>query len=511
MPLGAGTTDFTLDGAAPVAAIRCITGRRGRSRRWRDGEVAWRFISHLSLNYLSLLDTDAAPGRGGAARAARAVRAPATSPAVDASRSRACARCACAPIVRRLPVPRPDRVRARPRDRRSTSTNSASRAAARSCSARARAVLRAPRLDQLRSPRPCCASASARRDHAMAAAMRRTRPIAAEPCLRRAAAKPAAVPLRLLPGAAPPRVRCIPTLPRLGAALRPADEPVRLGQEPSLTFAPAALIARSSRRARRRRAAAAGALLRPARPERPAAAAPDRVRARARCCTTATRRFARFLDMFHHRFLALFYRAWAQAQPTVSLDRPRDDRFALLRRRAGRARRRQRCASATPSHDCRQAVLRRPAGAPGAQRRRAGARCCAGYFRVPVEVEQFVGHWMTLPEADRSRLGARRRRALGRRRACSARRVWDRQHKFRIALGPLDAGAVRALPARRARAAPSWSRWCASTSASSSTGTCSWCCKRDEVPRAAAGPLRPARLDHAGSADAAQARRRRPT
>ena len=30
----------------------------------------------------------------------------------------------------------------------------------------------------------------------------------------------------------------------------------------------------------------------------------------------------RFLDVFHHRFLALFYRAWAQAQPTVNHDRP---------------------------------------------------------------------------------------------------------------------------------------------------------------------------------------------
>src|SRR4029079_4177239 len=36
----------------------------------------------------------------------------------------------------------------------------------------------------------------------------------------------------------------------------------------------------------------------------------------------------RFLDIFHHRFIALFYRAWAQAQPHVNYDRPKDDRFA---------------------------------------------------------------------------------------------------------------------------------------------------------------------------------------
>ena len=36
---------------------------------------------------------------------------------------------------------------------------------------------------------------------------------------------------------------------------------------------------------------------------------------------------SRFLDVFNHRFLALFYRAWAQAQPYVNHDRPETDRF----------------------------------------------------------------------------------------------------------------------------------------------------------------------------------------
>ena len=37
----------------------------------------------------------------------------------------------------------------------------------------------------------------------------------------------------------------------------------------------------------------------------------------------------RFIDLFHHRMLTLFYRVWAAAQPTVSFDRPETDRFAL--------------------------------------------------------------------------------------------------------------------------------------------------------------------------------------
>ena len=37
--------------------------------------------------------------------------------------------------------------------------------------------------------------------------------------------------------------------------------------------------------------------------------------------------FPRFLDLFNHRFLGLFYRAWADARPIVQRDRPESDRF----------------------------------------------------------------------------------------------------------------------------------------------------------------------------------------
>ena len=41
----------------------------------------------------------------------------------------------------------------------------------------------------------------------------------------------------------------------------------------------------------------------------------------------ARRRFPRFLDLFNHRFLQLFFRAWADARPIAQHDRPKDDRF----------------------------------------------------------------------------------------------------------------------------------------------------------------------------------------
>jgi type VI secretion system protein ImpH len=57
------------------------------------------------------------------------------------------------------------------------------------------------------------------------------------------------------------------------------------------------------------------------------------------------------------------------------------------------------------------------------------------FFRVPVAIEEFVGHWMALGPRERTFLG-RDGATLGAG-AVLGRAVWDRQHKFRIHLGPL--------------------------------------------------------------------------
>jgi type VI secretion system protein ImpG len=59
-----GRTDFRLNLFAPVSSIRCIVGPTVPKPAHPDGEIAWRVISHMSLNYLSLLN---APGDTGPA------------------------------------------------------------------------------------------------------------------------------------------------------------------------------------------------------------------------------------------------------------------------------------------------------------------------------------------------------------------------------------------------------------------------------------------------------------
>ena len=57
MPIGVGKTDLLLDMAAPVAGIRILGTPSRPYGRVADGSVAWRAVSHLSSNYLSLVSS----------------------------------------------------------------------------------------------------------------------------------------------------------------------------------------------------------------------------------------------------------------------------------------------------------------------------------------------------------------------------------------------------------------------------------------------------------------------
>ncbi|MES2740887.1 MAG: type VI secretion system baseplate subunit TssF [Pseudomonadota bacterium] len=65
MPLGVGKTDFVLEAGGPLAAVRCVAGPSRPLPSFAEGAVAWRLLNQLSLNYLSLFDSD--PQQGAAA------------------------------------------------------------------------------------------------------------------------------------------------------------------------------------------------------------------------------------------------------------------------------------------------------------------------------------------------------------------------------------------------------------------------------------------------------------
>lgn len=104
MPVG-GDSDFTLLDSAPVDAVVCLRGPSRPIPAVTEGDIAWRLISHLSLNYLSLTDLD---GKA-AARAVRDMLALYAERGDVSNRSQVeCVeRVSASPVTRRLPGPGP--------------------------------------------------------------------------------------------------------------------------------------------------------------------------------------------------------------------------------------------------------------------------------------------------------------------------------------------------------------------------------------------------------------------
>ncbi|MBA4156454.1 MAG: type VI secretion system baseplate subunit TssG [Gemmatimonadetes bacterium] len=143
-----------------------------------------------------------------------------------------------------------------------------------------------------------------------------------------------------------------------------------------------------------------------------------------------------FLDLFHHRILSLFYRAWEKHRFTIAHEKQQDDRLTdhLLD-----------FVGMGPSE-----VEDRPpisdqvfAFYPGlfAQQPRGAValeQLLEDYFGVAVEVEQFVGGWYPLPRRDQCALGEEDDPAiqLGQG-AVVGDEIWDPQTRVRIRLGPL--------------------------------------------------------------------------
>lgn len=105
MPSTGAQAEFKLDSGLPTQSVRAIAGPSRPHTALREGGVAWRLLNLLSLNYLSLLDTEG----GEAAAALRDLlgRFPqGTDPAVR-RQIEALQNVTARPVVRRHPIPGP--------------------------------------------------------------------------------------------------------------------------------------------------------------------------------------------------------------------------------------------------------------------------------------------------------------------------------------------------------------------------------------------------------------------
>ncbi len=146
--------------------------------------------------------------------------------------------------------------------------------------------------------------------------------------------------------------------------------------------------------------------------------------------------FRDFLDIFNHRWISLFYRAWEKYHFFVSYERKEVDQLTpLLLSFVGLG---------TKGLLHRQGIedqsLAYYVGLLGLHPRSAQAlrQILEDYFDVPVEIEQFVGRWVRLPVHDQTRFDDTEsfHNQLGHG-AVVGDEIWDQQSTVRIKLGPL--------------------------------------------------------------------------
>lgn len=229
--------------------------------------------------------------------------------------------------------------------------------------------------------------------------------------------------------------------PRIGRSVRPIDDPVRLAQDASLAFAPASLSSfRQGKNGHPPRLA--GYFFGLSGPNGPLPIhlteyAYDRLR------NAHDPTITRFLDVFHHRMLSLFYRAWANARPAVSFDRPEADWFGdQLGALCGIG-----MATLRDRDEMPDVAKLYYAGLLACETRHPDGLCAiiADFFRLPARVAEFVGAWMQLPKDDCCQLGRSPATGTLGVNAIAGTQVWGCQHKFRLVLGPMDLADLRRL------------------------------------------------------------------
>jgi type VI secretion system protein ImpH len=223
-----------------------------------------------------------------------------------------------------------------------------------------------------------------------------------------------------------------PDRPRLGRSARPAQDAVRLGQDPDVVFAPATLAAWETRDALPPRLLVRFFGLFGTDGPLPLHLT-EYARDRKRLARDPT--LQRFADMFHHRALSLFWRAYADTRPTISFDRPQDDRYATyIGSLIGLG----------------MEALRDRDAMPDLTKLHFAGRLAAilsAFFAVPVRIFCFIGAWLNLEPRDLTRLGESRDVATLGASVLLGSRVWSRSQKFRVVFGPLGlADYLRLLP-----------------------------------------------------------------
>lgn len=139
-----------------------------------------------------------------------------------------------------------------------------------------------------------------------------------------------------------------------------------------------------------------------------------------------------FLDIFTHRCVSQFYKAWAKYRFPIGYEQGDDEFTAYLFDLAGLGTKGLRGRMAVEDEAMLPytgLIAQKPHSANALE------NVVSGHFDVRAKLRSFYGQWIELSEDDTSALGVRNC-ALGRN-AIAGSKIWDQQSKFRLRLGPL--------------------------------------------------------------------------
>lgn len=222
-------------------------------------------------------------------------------------------------------------------------------------------------------------------------------------------------------------------LPRVGYSETPAQDPIRFGQKPSLAFAPSTIdsVARDASGLPKMFVNCFGLL-------GPHGPLPlhltEYARDRQRNAHDPT--FAAFLNLFNHRLLSLFFRAWADSQKALDLDRPDNQRFSIyIGSLMGVGMDSLQNRDEVPDW----AKLYFSGRLAGCSRNAEGLQAILqDFFKLETEIQTMVGKWLDLPADCRCKLGDSPRTGMLGLTAIAGSRFWECQLNFRIKFGPMD-------------------------------------------------------------------------
>jgi len=222
--------------------------------------------------------------------------------------------------------------------------------------------------------------------------------------------------------------------PRIGHSESPKQDPIRFAQSPALDFAAATIEAVQRKD-----------------PERPAIFYSRHFGlfgsngplplcftefARERILHHGDTTFAAFCNVFHHRLVSFFFRAWADAQKTVDYDRPTEQQWSqfvgsLIGIGMGSLLNRDRVPDGAKLHFAGR-LVHQARNAEGLE------AIVQDFFKLNTQVQTFVGRWLDLPAGSECRLGTSPTTGTLGLTTIVGSRVWTCQLHFRLRLGPMS-------------------------------------------------------------------------